>query len=283
MKQYSPSDNRGPILVLLGAVAFSLGGLLIKLIDLDPFSINALRCVFSSMVIGAYLYFSKHKLVISKTVIIGAFFVMLMMMTYVVSNKLTSAANAIVLEYTAPILVIILEAIFFKKKPDKLSIFICLIVLAGIAIVVSGGVNQGSFLGDMIALLSGLFYALTMMLNDFENSDSLSSVFLGHLFTAFLTVFCIKNIISIDTRAFLLVAALGIFQAGLGYTLLALGLKRCEPLTGSLVACIEPVLNPILVAIFYGEYMSVRQIIGCVIVIGSIIVYNIYTSRKQKS
>ncbi|MBP5280033.1 MAG: EamA family transporter, partial [Erysipelotrichaceae bacterium] len=85
------------------------------------------------------------------------------------------------------------------------------------------------------------------------------------------------------TRTFLLVAALGIFQAGLGYTLLALGLKRCEPLTGSLVACIEPVLNPILVAIFYGEYMSVHQIIGCVIVIGSIIVYNIYTSRKQNS
>ena len=281
MKQCSEQNNSGPILVLLGATAFSLGGLLIKLIPLDPFTINAVRCIFSSMVIGAYLVITKHKLVINKTVIIGAFFVMLMMMTYVVSNKLTSAANAIVLEYTAPILVIIFEALFFKKKPDKLSIIICLFVVAGIAIVVLDGAAKGNLLGDMIALSSGVFYALTMMLNDFENSDSLSSVFLGQHFTAYLTAFCFKSISQVGIETLLLIAILGIFQAGLGYTLLTLGLKKCEPFTGSLMACIEPVLNPILVAVFYGEYMSIRQIIGCTIVICSIIVYNIYTTKKK--
>lgn len=281
MKQCSQQNNQGPILVLLGAIAFSLGGLLIKLIPLDPFTINALRCVFSSMVIGAYLYFSKHKLIINKTTIIGALFVTLMMMSYVVANKLTSAANAIVIEYTAPILVIIFEALFFNKKPDKLSVIICVLVVAGIAIVVLDGAAKGNFIGDMVALLSGVFYALTMMLNDFENSDSLSSVFMGHLFTAFMTIFCLNKVVNIEPKTLLLIATLGIFQAGLGYTLLTLGLKKCEPLTGSLMACIEPVLNPILVALFYGEYMSPRQIIGCVIVIGSIIIYNIYSSRKK--
>ena len=256
MKQCSSRSNSGSILVLLGATAFSLGGLLIKLIPLDPFSINASRCIFSSLVIGSYLYFSKHKLVINKTTIIGALCVMLMMMTYVVSNKLTSAANAIVLEYTAPILVIFFEMVLFKKRPDQFSILISGLVLMGIGIVVLDGADKGNLLGDMIALLSGVFYALTMMLNEFENSDSLSSVFLGHLFTAFLTVFCIGNLKGLSGQDFLLIAALGSLQAGLGYTLLTLGLKRCEPLTGSLVACIEPVLNPILVAIFYGEYMN---------------------------
>lgn len=281
MKQCSRRNNEGSILVLLGATAFSLGGLLIKLIPLDPFTINALRCIFSSMVIGGYLLITKHRLVINKTTVIGAIFVVLMMLCYVVSNKLTSAANAIVLEYTAPILVIIFETLFFKKKPDKLSIVICLFVVAGIAIVVLDGAEKGSFLGDIVALLSGVFYALTMMLNDFENSDSLSSVFMGHLFTAFMTIFCLKNVTGITSQTMLLIAILGIFQAGLGYTLLTLGLKKCEPLTGSLMACIEPVLNPILVAVFYGEYMNIKQIIGCVIVIGSIVAYNIYTSKKK--
>ena len=281
MKQCSQANNQGSILVLLGATAFSLGGLLIKLIPLDPFTINAFRCVFSSLVIGIYLYLSKHKLVINRMTLLGSFFVMSMMMSYVVSNKLTSAANAIVIEYTAPILVIIFEALFFRKRPDRLSVVICLMVVAGIAIVVLDGAAKGSFLGDMIALLSGVFYALTMMLNDFENSDSLSSVFMGHLFTALLTIFCFDSIKGASTNTLLLVATLGIFQAGLGYTLLTVGLKKCEPLTGSLMACIEPVLNPILVALFYGEYMSIRQIIGCVIVIGSIIIYNIYTSKKR--
>jgi len=233
------------------------------------------------MVIGGYLLITKHRLVINKTTVIGAIFVVLMMLCYVVSNKLTSAANAIVLEYTAPILVIIFETLFFKKKPDKLSIVICLFVVAGIAIVVLDGAEKGSFLGDLVALHSGLFYALTMMLNDFENSDSLSSVFMGHLITAFMTIFCLKNVTGITSQTMLLIAILGIFQAGLGYTLLTLGLKKCEPLTGSLMACIEPVLNPILVAVFYGEYMNIKQIIGCVIVIGSIVAYNIYTSKKK--
>ena len=281
MKQCSQANNQGSILVLLGATAFSLGGLLIKLIPLDPFTINALRCVFSSSVIGIYLYLSKHKLVINRMTLLGSFFVMSMMMSYVVSNKLTSAANAIVIEYTVPILVIIFEALFFRKRPDRLSVIICLMVVAGIAIVVLDGAAKGSFIGDMIALLSGVFYALTMMLNDFENSDSLSSVFMGHLFTALLTIFCFDSIKGASTNTLLLVATLGVFQAGLGYTLLTVGLKKCEPLTGSLMACIEPVLNPILVALFYGEYMSIRQIIGCVIVIGSIIIYNIYTSKKR--
>ena len=282
MKRCSQLNNQGSLLVLLGAIAFSLGGLLIKLIPLDPFTINALRCVFSSIVIGGYLYLSKHKLVINKTTIIGALFVRLMMMTYVVANKLTSAANAIVLEYTAPILVIVFEAIFFSKKPDKLSVIMCGLVVSGVAIVVLDGAGKGNLIGDTIALLSGVFYALTMMLNDFENSDSLSSVFLGHLFTAFTSIFYLDNIAAITPRTLLLIGALGIFQAGLGYTLLTLGLKKCEPLTGSLIACVEPVLNPILVALFYGEYMSFRQITGCVIVIGSIIVYNIYTSKKKQ-
>ncbi len=283
MKQCSSRSNSGSILVLLGATAFSLGGLLIKLIPLDPFSINASRCIFSSLVIGSYLYFSKHKLVINKTTIIGALCVMLMMMTYVVSNKLTSAANAIVLEYTAPIMVIFFEMVLFKKRPDQFSILISGLVLMGIGIVVLDGADKGNLLGDMIALLSGVFYALTMMLNEFENSDSLTSVFLGHLLTAFLTVFCIGNLKGLSGQDFLLIAALGSLQAGLGYTLLTLGLKRCEPLTGSLVACIEPVLNPILVALFYGEYMNTRQIAGCIIVISAIIIYNVYTIRKAKN
>ena len=274
--------NKGSILVLLGAIAFSLGGLLIKLIPLDPFTINTFRCIFSSLVIGLYMKLTHHKLVINKTVIIGTIFVVLMMMGYVFSNKLTTAANAIVLEYTAPILVIIFEAILFKRKPDKVSIVICILVILGIVIMMMDGLSTGNLLGDMIALSSGVFYALVMMLNEFDDSDSLSSVFLGHLFTGLLSIFIYQNVISSGINTIMLLVALGIFQAGLGYTLLMVGLKHCDPVTGSLIACIEPVLNPILVAIFYGEYMNTTQIIGCVVVIGSIVVYNILASRTNQ-
>lgn len=272
-------NNNGAILVFLGATAFSLGGLFVKLIDWSPIAINAGRCIFSSLIISLYMYISKHKLKINKTVILGAVFVNLMLLCYVTSTKLTSAANAIVLEYTAPIFVIIFETLFFKRKLKILDMIACTFVFGGICIVVLNNGLNGNIIGDFIAVLSGIFYALTIMLNEFKDGDSFSSVLLGHISTAIIGLPFIFQETNFDTNTILLVISLGVFQAGLGYTLLTVGLKKCDPVMGSLIASIEPVLNPILVALFYKEYVSVQTIIGSIIVIGTIVVYNVLNMR----
>ena len=273
-------EKKGLWLVLLGAIAFSLGGLFVKLIPWMPVSTNAGRCIFSSLMIYSYIRISGHKVVINRTVILGAVFVAAMLVCYVASMKMTSAASAIVLEYTAPVFIILFEALLFHKKPTKLDLTVCVIVFLGIVLVVSGGSENRTLTGDMIALLSGVFYALTIMLNDFEKGDSLSSVLFGHMLTVAIGLPFIMRESDFSARTLLLVAALGIFQAGAGYTLLTVGLKHCEALSGSLVASIEPVLNPILVAIFYGEYVSLRAIVGAIIVIGTICLYNIIRMKK---
>ena len=262
--------RKGLLLVLLGAIAFSLGGVFIKFIPWNPIAINGGRCIFSSMVIAAYLYFSGHIVKINKTVLLGALCVGSMMLCYVASIKLTSAANAIVLEYTAPIFVIILEAFLFHREIRKIDIIICQLVFLGIGIVMIDGLGKGHVAGDLIALASGVFYALTIMLNEFENGDSLSSVLLGHILMAIIGL------------PFIFRAALGIFQAGAGYTLLSVGLKYADPISGSLIASIEPVLNPILVSLFYHEHMGINTIIGGLIVIVSIVVYNVITLKKEE-
>lgn len=274
--------SKGLLMVLCGAIAFSLGGLFIKLIPWNPIAINAGRCIFSSMVIAAYMHMIRHPLKINRRVLMGAASVSLMLVCYVASIKLTTAANAIVLEYTAPIFVIILEALIFKKMPRKLDVIVCLLVFAGIAIVVLDGLGKGSLLGNIIAILSGIFYAFTIMLNEFPDGDSLSSVLLGHMFTVLIGLPFIFRETDFSAKTLLLVSALGIFQAGAGYTLLTAGLKLCDPVSGSLVASIEPVLNPLLVAMFYGEYMSVNSIIGAILVIGSIAVHNILSLRSDR-
>ena len=273
-------ENKGLWLVLLGAIAFSLGGLFVKLIPWMPVSTNAGRCIFSSLMIYSYIRISGHKVVINRTVILGAVFVAAMLVCYVASMKMTSAASAIVLEYTAPVFIILFEVLLFHKKPTKLDLIVCIVVFLGIVLVVSGGSENRTFAGDMIALLSGVFYALTIMLNDFEKGDSLSSVLFGHMLTVVIGLTFIMRESDFSVHTLLLVAALGIFQAGAGYTLLTVGLKHCEALSGSLVASIEPVLNPILVAIFYGEYVSLRAIVGAIIVIGTICLYNIIRLKR---
>ncbi|MBQ6334506.1 MAG: DMT family transporter [Erysipelotrichaceae bacterium] len=274
--------NSGLVYVLLGAIAFSLGGVFVKLIPWEPLAINGGRCIFSSLIIYAYIRISGHKLVFNKTVVAGGLCVAAMLICYVASMKMTSAANGIVLEYTAPIFIIIFEAFIFKKKPSRLDILVCLAVFIGICIVVSEGLGQGKLAGDMIALLSGVFYAFTIMLNDFETGDSLSSVLLGHVLTVFIGLPAVISQADHSIGVLLLVACLGIFQAGAGYTLLTVGLKKCEPLAGSLVASIEPVLNPILVALFYGEYVGIRTIVGAFIVIVSIALYNIISLKRSR-
>ena len=274
--------RKGLLLVLLGAIAFSLGGVFIKFIPWNPIAINGGRCIFSSMVIAAYLYFSGHKVKINKTVLLGSLCVGSMMLCYVASIKLTSAANAIVLEYTAPIFVIILEAFIFHREIRKIDIIICQLVFLGIGIVMIDGLGKGHVAGDLIALASGVFYALTIMLNEFENGDSLSSVLLGHILMAIIGIPFIFEETDFSASTLLLVAALGIFQAGAGYTLLSVGLKYADPISASLIASIEPVLNPVLVSLFYHEHMGINTIIGGLIVIVSIVVYNVITLKKEK-
>ncbi len=253
-----------------------------KLIPWSAMSVSGGRCIFSSLVIYLYMRLSGHKPVFNRTVFSGAFFVSAMLVCYVTSMKYTTAANAIVLEYTAPIFIIFFEAVLFRKKPGKLDLAVCAAVFAGILIVVSDGLGRGNFKGDVIALLSGIFYAFTIMLNDFKGSDPLTSVWLGHVLTIFIGLPSVWTESDFSLPTLGLLAALGIFQAGLGYSLLTAGLRLCEPLSGSLVASIEPVLNPILVAVFYKEYVTRKTVFGAMIVIVSIAVYNILSMKMKK-
>lgn len=275
-------DNKGALLVLLSAIAFSMGGLLIKLIPWQPLSLSSGRCVFSSLIIGLYMLIFKQRIKINKTVIIGAILVCVNLICYVTSTKLTTAANAVVLEYTAPVYIILFSYLFFKIKPKKTDLVICTLVFVGIVIVFVDGLSFGNTLGNLIAVASGVLYAFTMMLNSFEGGDSLSSMLIGHIITVFIGIPSIITEVDFSVRTLVLVSILGIFQAGLGYALLAVGIKHCKPFTASLVASIEPILNPILVAIFYKEKITTSSLIGAIIVIFTVVYYNIKQTRRIK-
>ena len=269
--------------MLISAIAFSLGGLLVKLIPWQPLAISSGRCIFSSLVIGIFLYCTKYKLQINKTTIKGAVFVSLMMLTYIYGNKLTTAANTVILEYSAPIFIVIFNYLLFKKKPNKEDIIVIIAVSVGIIIVFADGIKYGSTIGNIIALISGVFYALSMMLNSFDGGDSLTSVFLGHISIAIIGLPFIFQETDFSSKTLLLVGSLGVFQAGLGYALLAIATKYCNPLTATIVASVEPILNPILVSMFYNETMSFNSILGASIVIVSIVAYNLLQERKKET
>lgn len=270
------NNDKGVLYMVISATAFSLGGLFIKLIPWGSIATASGRSIFSSLFVLLAFILLKKKIIINKTTIIGAVLVALNMITFVLANKLTTAANTIILEYTAPIYIILFGLLFKKQKPSKLQIITVVCILFGMVLVLASSLGRGGMLGNIIAIINGVIYAFVIMLNDFEGGDCLSSVLMGHSFTAIVGIPFILQETNFSSSVLLYIAILGIFQAGLGYFMFALGTKYCDPLTASLICYIEPILNPILVLLFYKERIGLLSLIGIVVVLVSIIRYTLH-------
>ncbi len=275
-KTYTSDRKRLALVMMLAAsICFSTGGLFMKLIPWNPLAINGARNLIACVVIGIYLIVIKHKLVINPTVLIGALCMAGVTTGYAVANKLTTAGNTIILQYTAPIWIMIMVYFFFGKKPSTAGAISILVVLAGILCFFFEGMSTGRWLGDAIALLSGVFYAGVFMLNSFEKGDALSSVFLGQLLCGIVLSPLILKETDFSAPVLWSVFFLGAVQVGLAYIFFTYGTKYIDPLTASIINAIEPILNPLLVAVFYGETLGRLSFIGAAIVLFGILYYNI--------
>ncbi len=272
--------RRGVLCVFLASVFFSTGGLLIKLIPWSALAINGARNLIGALVIGVFLLVTRHRLVFSRQVLIGALSTMGVTTLFTVANKLTTAANAIVLQYTAPVFVILLMLLVYRERPKRTDIVTCAAVLCGVCLFFADGIRAGGLAGDLAALASGVCYAGVFMMNAGKDADALSSCFFGQLAAGVLfTPFCLRETeFSGQTAA--LVLALGVVQVGLAYILLSLGIRHTPPVTASLITGLEPVMNPLWVALFYGETVTALSAVGAVVVVGSIVLYNVRAARS---
>lgn len=275
------SAQRGTLCVFAAAVLYSIGGLCIKLIPWNGMSINGGRTAIALVVIGAYLCWAKHPLRMNRWVAFGALCVFGTNMLYSLANKLTTAANAIVLQFTAPIFVIIFSMIFFRKRPQKLDVLACSVVFGGIVFFFLDSLSMGGGLGNLLALISGVAYAGVFMMNDMPSSDAISSVFWGDVLSAATGLPFLMRETQFTPTAVTSLLILGVFQVALAYILLTIGLKTTPPVTASLVSGIEPVLNPILVAVFYKEKMGVLALVGAAVVVCGVVGYNVLKIRLE--
>ena len=276
------SKQKGPLLVFLAAVFYSIGGLCIKVIPWGGMAINGGRTAIALVVIGGYLLAIRHRPRLNRWVILGALCVCSTNILFSVANKMTTAANAIVLQFTAPIFVMLLSALFFRRRPARLDLAACAVVLGGIVLCFADSLSGGGLAGDVLALLSGLTYAGVFLMNDMPDSDAISSVFWGDVISAVvgLPFVALETDFSLVPMVSLLV--LGVFQVAVAYILLTVGLKTTPAVTASLVSGIEPVLNPILVAVFYQEHMGALSLVGAAVVILGVVGYNVLRGIQER-
>lgn len=280
---FSIKEHKGTLFVFAAAVLYSIGGLCMKVIPWNGMSINGGRTAIALVVLGLYLALTGQPLRLNRWVLLGALAVFSTNALFSVANKLTTAANAIVLQFTAPVFVILFSLLFFRKRPTALDIGACGAVFGGILFFFVDSLETGGGLGNALALLSGLTYAGVFLMNDMPEGDAISSVFWGDVLSALTGLPFLVKETDFTAVAIFSLFMLGIFQVAAAYICLCIGLKTTPPVTASLVSGIEPILNPILVAVFYRERMGPCALAGAAVVILAVVGYNVAKAREHSS
>lgn len=281
-RELNKTSIKGTIFVLLSAICFSLGGVLIKSIPWSSVTIQGIRSIFSSLVIGSFMLMRHQRFVVNKTVLLGAVFNTVMAFTFVAATKMTTAANAIVLQFTEPIFVILLLWVLYKKKPGKDALLACVVVFSGILCFFFESLSAGGMVGNMLAIFSGLTYALVMLMKGFKGSDFESSLLISNAISMVIGIPALLKETDYSVEIWGFMILLGVFQFGFSYVFLSKGLDYVSPVTASLTSAIEPILNPLLVAAFCGETIGALGIVGAVLVVGASTTYNVLQAMKAE-
>ncbi|MDO4941179.1 MAG: DMT family transporter [Erysipelotrichaceae bacterium] len=171
--------NAASYCVLFSAICFSFGGLFYKVAEWNSLAICSARSIIAFVVILVFLLIRKHKFVFNKNVVFAALANSLTAILYSISNKMTTAGNVIVLQFTMPIFVILITTIAYKNKPSKLELRTCFLVLFGIVLFFIDSISAGNMLGNSLALISGVTYALYFIFNKKQDSDPFTAILLS--------------------------------------------------------------------------------------------------------
>ena len=263
--------NRAILLLVLAGSLWSLGGVLIKSIDWPPLAISGLRGGIAAIVI--YLYSRGNKITISRSKIVAACCYALVVTLFVMANKLTTAGNAILLQYTAPIYVALFGYMFLGEKSSLIDWMTIVILLTGLGFFFIDELTLDGFTGNILAILSGMsFAALTLLLRKQKDESPSDSILFGNILTLIIGLPIISTSISIDIKPIILVLLLGVFQLGIPYILYTTAIKHVKALDAIIFPIIEPILNPILVFFILGETLGSWAFLGGVLVLGGVVV-----------
>ena len=275
--------NMGPIYVIVCGLLFSIGGLCLKVVPWGSLAINSFRCLISGLTILAYALLTHHKIRVNRHILTASLAMFLTTTIYSMAVKRTTAGAAIVMQFTVPIWTMLFGLILLHKKPRKSDIIASIAVFTGIGICFYEGLAAGRSLGNLLGLLSGVAYSGVFMSNSYEDSDPLSSSIIAQLATFVIELPWLvrADFSALNAASWAALFALGLFQLGLGYIFLSIGLKTTPAVTACLLTGIEPVLNPVWVALFYGEPITFLFALGGIIVLVSVTLYEILNARQE--
>jgi DME family drug/metabolite transporter len=273
------------LLVLAAAIIWSTGGLFIKWTTLSGLELSFGRSLLAAITVA--IFTRREGFGLNRVTIIAAILYAALLLLFVLATKETTAANAIFLQYTAPLYVLVLEPLFYKEKfrqRDLLTVVFCVI---GMSLFFVGKLRPQDVTGNFLALASGLcfaFYFLLLRHSSSRDVNRASSVIYGNLLVVLIAAPAgLKALPHINLHDALSVVYLGVVQIGVAYTLFTLGMARgIRSLDAGIVGYIEPVLNPVWVFLVIGERPSKWALLGGAIIVGAVVVHTTLKAREGR-
>lgn len=275
------SKKIGILQMVLCATLWSIAGLIINHVEMNAFVIAGGRSLFAALTVLAYMAVTKQRIIVSRDTLVSGVLLAMVFLCFVAANKLTTPANAIVLQYTAPIFVLIFSMLFLHKKPRLFDVGAVLLTLVGVVLFFIGSLGVGNMFGNFIGVVAGMFMGgMFVAVGNTKGEEKMSGILFGHVFCAVIGlpfVFFTAN--TLDATGIGLVALLGIVQLGIPYILYALAANKCSTISCVVISAIEPVLNPILVAVFDKQIPSTLSILSGIFLIVVITAYSVLDER----
>ena len=265
------AHHRSVLLLVGAALCWSLGGLLIKTIATSwpGLAIAGGRGLIAALFLvatnrGLRFHFSRVQLV-------GAGLYAGCTVLFCVANTLTTAANAILLQYTAPVWVALLGAWFLGERTTRADWLTIGVVLGGMALFFADSLELRHLAGNAIAVVSGVCFAgMVVALRMQKDTSASESIILGNVLAFLIGLPSIVRAPALPASGWMALAVLGVVQLGFSYWLYARAIKHVTAFEAVLIPVIEPILNPVWVLIALREKPSSLALVGGVIVLGAI-------------
>lgn len=274
-----PQRRKAVIMLAITALLWSTSGVFVKALSWGPVSILAGRGLFTSLVF--LLYMRRLPRQWSKWMLLAAGMSMLTQFLFVASTKLTTAANSIFLQYTAPIYVVLLGYWLLRERPSRADWVSMALIFLGLFLFFGDQLSPQGFYGNILAVISGVTSAVMMVaFRAQKDAHPEDSILVASLVMAVLGFPSILNE-SWTLTNWAIVAYLGIFQIGLAFILFTQSIKHIPALEANLIGTLEPILNPVWVYLFLGEAMGAFALVGGLVVLVGVIVSAVGSARAE--
>jgi DME family drug/metabolite transporter len=275
--------------ILGAALLFSTGGAAIKAADFSSWQVAGLRSAVAAAAIWLFLPQARRLGDLPRLGLVATAYAATLVL-FVLANKLTTAANTIFLQSTAPLYVLLLGPWLLGERVRRRDLAFIAAVALGMAILLLG--EQRSFAtapdpvrGNLLALGAGLTYGLLILgLRWMERGghSALPAVAVGNLLAFLVTLPMALPIGVHPVRDWAIVASLGTFQIGLAYVLLTAAMPHVPALEASLLLFLETALNPVWAWLIHGEYPGSSSLLGGLVILAATLGRTVWESRRPR-